>query len=123
MLGRPYEKGARGPDTFDCWGAVVEAARRMGASLPVWSTADWDAPGQYARFEAERAKHVWSPIKEHGLQQGDVGIARRETGACHACIYVGGGMVLHSERRAGVVIEQITSFKAIYKRVTWARHG
>jgi hypothetical protein len=34
LIGKPYKTGARGPDAFDCWGLVIEAARRAGIELP-----------------------------------------------------------------------------------------
>ncbi|MBP5359381.1 MAG: C40 family peptidase [Treponema sp.] len=33
MLGKPYSDGGRGPDSYDCYGVVLEGARRMGAEL------------------------------------------------------------------------------------------
>lgn len=34
LLGKPFAWHARGPDAYDCWGLVVEAARRAGLYLP-----------------------------------------------------------------------------------------
>lgn len=34
LIGKPYKEGARGPANFDCWGLVLEVARRAGIELP-----------------------------------------------------------------------------------------
>ena len=34
LLNKPYELGARGPDSYDCWGLVMTVYKRMGIDLP-----------------------------------------------------------------------------------------
>lgn len=34
LIGVPFEYGGRGPDTFDCYGLVMEIHRRKGIELP-----------------------------------------------------------------------------------------
>ena len=33
LVGKPYGAGGRGPDFYDCYGLVIEAARRSGKPL------------------------------------------------------------------------------------------
>ena len=33
LLGKPYTDGGRGPDSYDCYGVVLEVAHRMGVEL------------------------------------------------------------------------------------------
>lgn len=40
LLGVPFERGARGPDSFDCYGLAIEMFRRMGIEVP-----DFESPG------------------------------------------------------------------------------
>ena len=34
LIGKPYEGGGRGPDSYDCYGLVVEVESRMGRRVP-----------------------------------------------------------------------------------------
>jgi len=34
LIGKPYKEGSRGPADFDCWGLVLEVAKRAGVKLP-----------------------------------------------------------------------------------------
>lgn len=38
LLGKDFEYGGRGPDTFDCFGIVKELARRTGVDLPEYGS-------------------------------------------------------------------------------------
>lgn len=40
LIGVPFEYGGRGPDRFDCYGLVMECARREGVSLPDFGFAN-----------------------------------------------------------------------------------
>jgi len=39
LIGRSFQRGAKGPDYFDCWGVAQEIARRRGFIIP-----DEDSP-------------------------------------------------------------------------------
>lgn len=34
LIGVPFAYGGRGPDSFDCYGLIMECARRAGKNLP-----------------------------------------------------------------------------------------
>jgi cell wall-associated NlpC family hydrolase len=34
LIGKPYSRGGRGPNAFDCWGLIMEVAKRAGIELP-----------------------------------------------------------------------------------------
>jgi cell wall-associated NlpC family hydrolase len=40
LLGAPFERGARGPKSFDCYGLAIEMFRRIGVTIP-----DFESPG------------------------------------------------------------------------------
>lgn len=42
QVGKPYERGTAGPDTYDCSGLVLAAYRSIGVELPHWSVAQAD---------------------------------------------------------------------------------
>jgi cell wall-associated NlpC family hydrolase len=45
-MGVPFERGARGPDAYDCYGLVRELYRRAGVELP-----DFESPGTVEEIE------------------------------------------------------------------------
>lgn len=38
LLGKGFEYGGRGPDTYDCYGLAREVSRRAGIELPEWES-------------------------------------------------------------------------------------
>jgi cell wall-associated NlpC family hydrolase len=40
LLGKPFERGARGPNSYDCYGLAIEMFRRAGIVVP-----DFTSPG------------------------------------------------------------------------------
>ncbi|WP_066953833.1 C40 family peptidase [Streptomyces lushanensis] len=81
QIGKPYEWGAEGPDTFDCSGLTQQAWARAGVSIPRTSQEQWD---QLPRIS----------LRE--LRPGDLVIYFPE--ATHVAIYLGGGMVIQAPR-------------------------
>ena len=43
LIGKPYRKGGRGPEDYDCAGLVVEVLRRRGIELAIPETPDAEA--------------------------------------------------------------------------------
>ncbi|WP_217239394.1 C40 family peptidase [Streptomyces sp. AC555_RSS877] len=81
QLGKPYEWGAEGPDSYDCSGLTSEAWGRAGAPVPRTSQEQW--------AELERI-----PLEE--LRPGDLVVYFRE--ATHVAMYLGDGMVVQAPR-------------------------
>jgi cell wall-associated NlpC family hydrolase len=61
LVGKPFEWNARGPDSFDCWGLVIEARRSLGLATP----AVWSAWGVDNDSEDAMAKSSCIVIDEH----------------------------------------------------------
>ncbi|SFJ50462.1 NlpC/P60 family protein [Sphingomonas sp. NFR04] len=59
LLGLPFERGARGPGTFDCYGLAKEMFRRNGVELP-----DFVSPGSLEEVESliDREKGRWRRV-------------------------------------------------------------
>ena len=34
LIGKPYKKNGRGPDSYDCYGICIEVCKRIGTKLP-----------------------------------------------------------------------------------------
>ncbi|MFE1959542.1 NlpC/P60 family protein [Streptomyces sp. NPDC059479] len=81
QIGKPYEWGAEGPETFDCSGLTQQAWARAGVNIPRTSQEQWDELPQVSLRE---------------LRPGDLVIYFPE--ATHVAIYLGGGMVIQAPR-------------------------
>ncbi|MGW4145493.1 NlpC/P60 family protein [Streptomyces albogriseolus] len=81
QLGKPYEWGAEGPETYDCSGLTSEAWRAAGAEVPRTSQEQW------ARLER---------IDLVDLRPGDLVVYFHD--ATHVALYLGDGMVVQAPR-------------------------
>lgn len=90
LLGRPYDYGADGPDTFDCSGLTRFAWREGGVVLPHSSRAQFDS-----------LPHV----PRDALEPGDLVFFGRPIH--HVGVYVGGGQMIHSPETGSTV--EVTS--------------
>ena len=117
LIGKPYRLGAKGPEAYDCWTLTVEAAKRFGVTVP-----EIDCTG-LARAEigaiADEKRH--NIAYEIDLpSDGDVLLSLR-LGHIGTVLH---GMVLHTHRKHGVLLERMESFRAMYKDAQayrWAR--
>jgi cell wall-associated NlpC family hydrolase len=85
QLGKPYEWGAAGPDSYDCSGLTMMAWRAAGVRL------DHYTGSQYAQ-----TTHI--PLSE--IQPGDLIFYN---GMEHVALYVGGGRIIHAPHSGDVV--------------------
>lgn len=95
LLGRPWEKDARGPQSFDCLGLFLEMQRRLGRPLRDYTVA----PGQLA---LAKASGDWERV-ERG-EFGDGVLLDAEDGL-HIGVVVAPGRMLHTRAGTGVVVE------------------
>jgi cell wall-associated NlpC family hydrolase len=87
QVGKPYQWGAAGPDSFDCSGLTMFAWAAAGVGLP------HNAGAQYA---------VTAHIPLSALQPGDLVFFFGDLS--HVGIYVGGGTMIHAPH-AGASVE------------------
>ncbi|PKH40285.1 C40 family peptidase, partial [Nocardioides alpinus] len=86
QLGKPYEYGAAGPDSWDCSGLTAAAWASGGKSLPHYSVAQYT---QSTRITASQ------------LVPGDLvfwGSSSSASSIYHVAIYIGGGQIIHAPR-------------------------
>jgi cell wall-associated NlpC family hydrolase len=81
QIGKPYEWGAEGPDTYDCSGLTSQAWGEAGIPIPRTSQEQW---AQLPRI----------PLSD--LRPGDLVIYHPE--ATHVALYLGEGMIVHAPR-------------------------
>jgi cell wall-associated NlpC family hydrolase len=83
QLGKPYQWGGTGPDSYDCSGLTMDAWARAGVQLAHWTGFQW-----------ESGPHV--PLNE--LQRGDLLFFATDTSdpstIHHVGIYIGNGMMV-----------------------------
>ena len=86
QLGKPYQWGAAGPDSFDCSGLTMWAWAAAGVSLPHYTGAQYSA-----------TTHI--PLSV--LQPGDPVFFYSDLS--HVGLYVGNGMMIHAPHTGDVV--------------------
>ncbi|WP_239382134.1 C40 family peptidase [Frankia sp. CIT1] len=92
QLGRPYEWGAQGPDSYDCSGLTQRAFATAGILIP--------------RVAADQAR-VGQAVRLAELLPGDLVFYAYDTAdpatIHHVAMYVGGGLVIHAPQTGDVV--------------------
>ncbi|GHA73718.1 NlpC/P60 family protein [Streptomyces termitum] len=81
QLGKPYEWGAEGPESYDCSGLTQRAWAAAGREIPRTSQEQW----------AELPR-----VPLAGLRPGDLVVYFPE--ATHVALYLGGGLVVQAPR-------------------------
>lgn len=102
LLGKEFAYGGRGPETFDCWGLVLDMYRRAGVMLPDHPSHD-DPAVQGPDIQAA-AETEWIPVAEP--QPMDVLLFQvLPRWVTHCGLYLGSGRFLHILRRTRVSVE------------------
>lgn len=111
LLGLPFADGGRGPDTFDCWGLVVEVYKRYGVQLPNYPIENYKASyvGDMIKKEFPKWKEVEQtyPIPSVVLIQMSY-----ESWANHVGVYIGNGLFIHAYKASGVTIARVKKWRA-----------
>ncbi|MGP4046355.1 NlpC/P60 family protein [Streptomyces sp. 2A115] len=81
QIGKAYEWGAEGPETFDCSGLTSQAWAAAGQGIPRTSQEQWK---QLDRIDVE------------SMRPGDLIIYNAD--ASHVAMYIGDGAIVHSPR-------------------------
>jgi cell wall-associated NlpC family hydrolase len=84
QLGKPYQWGAAGPDSFDCSGLTLQAWARGGKSLPHYSVAQFAQSTRVSMADARPGDLLfWS---SNGAPSG----------IHHVALYLGGGQFIEA---------------------------
>jgi cell wall-associated NlpC family hydrolase len=107
LLGKRFEYGGRGPDSFDCYGIAVELYRRAGLTLPDYTSTD-SPEGQGFGFAHGAENHF--DVVNGDLHPLDIilfqVVPRFIT---HCGVYVGHGRFVHIMQRTSVACEELAS--------------
>jgi len=96
LIGQPFERGARGPDAYDCWGLVLALRGFLGLPVPPdVATGALTRDQAHVLFAADRPAG-WRRVP---LCHGGILLAPC---AAHAGVHLA-GRVVHAQATAGVV--------------------
>ena len=128
LIGKPYRRGACGPDDFDCWGLVRYVFEHVhGIAMPVVNVgqADADTPDNVAAIKHAAAVSGWRPSGERepaehdivlmtGIEGRHVGVMVRANGAL---------LLLHCIERVGVCAQPLADLARVgfHGFVFWRR--
>jgi cell wall-associated NlpC family hydrolase len=103
QIGKPYQWGAAGPDSYDCSGLAMDAWAQAGIRLGHWTGWQWPS-----------GPHI--PISE--LRRGDLVFYATDTAdpntIHHVGIYIGGGMMVDAPYTGAFVrIDSIYGFAGL----------
>jgi len=73
QLGKPYEYGAAGPNSFDCSGLTMQAWAAAGAGLPHSAAGQWDdtARVSYSQLQPGDLVFFYQPVDHVGIYVGN----------------------------------------------------
>jgi len=86
LIGKPYQYGSTGPDTFDCSGLTAAAWAAAGVSLPHFTGDQWK---------------IGKSVAQADLRPGDLVFFYSDVH--HVGLYVGGGWMVHAPQTGDFV--------------------
>ena len=111
LVGKPYEAGSYGPDSFNCWGLLYYAQRNyFGVKMPKAPIGDADKCR--LMFESRIQSGQWSETAQP--KHGDGALMRGGTDP-HVGIYLefDGGGILHSMEGVGVIFTTLDQLRTL----------
>lgn len=122
-VGLPYEPGARGPDTFDCWGLVcLVYEREYDIQLPVLPGIQ-TLPETCKEINRQSKQQEWEPIQSP--EEGCVVLLGQRRVPHHVGVFIAadGGKLLHSLAGSGTVAEPMRNLRIKgYRIASYLRH-
>ena len=119
LLGKPYKAHARGPDSFDCYGLVIEVEKRLGHTMPDLYTKlaqsdTWEVDPHNIDF----AKEMTGMEKTKTPSFGDVVVFFNKGRIFHTGVYLKNDDVIHCNKM-GVHIVKIYDFDKKWEVYKW----
>lgn len=107
LVGKPFAKMGRGPDQYDCWGVVIEVARRVGKTVPDYELYACDTYGENNRLYQE---HVGEYVRVYVPEPGDIVVWKRiSDGGLHFGAMVDGDRFLTTNPHTGVCVNRLSN--------------
>jgi cell wall-associated NlpC family hydrolase len=99
LIGKPFENGGRGPDTFDCYGLVREIHHRLGVEMPNLYVNCFDIEKVNDEYQLQ-SKHL-IPL-EKPEEYCIIAIRNNSPVVNHFGIYLGKHEFIHAIQEVGV---------------------
>ena len=123
-MGRPYEIGARGPDSFDCWGLLVEVYRaQFGIDLPNLNGITASAALTISREIDLQSREEWEEV-ERPFDGAAVAMSQRKA-FHHVGVFViaDSPRILHAMEGDRVILETVRSLRSRgFRRISYFRN-
>lgn len=113
LIGLPWIAGARGPESYDCWGLFLAVQRdHFGRDLPGIPVDALDLRAVLDAFNAHPERQRWQTVSQQ--EEGDAVLMRQSRYPVHIGVWlnIDGGGVLHAVRHAGVVFQTLAALDA-----------
>lgn len=121
LIGVPFAYGGRGPDTYDCYGLLMELHRRQGLVIPNYqssSNTSIASESMKASIEQKVWLELWKKTETRAapetadLRTGRVLLLNIKGLPCHVGMVIGPDRFVHTwEGVGGVLTERITLWK------------
>lgn len=112
LLGKPWKRGAHGPDAYDCWGLVWEVQRRYGVGLPMVEDPPNTLMGVAKLFRDTNIRDLLTEV-DHPVD-GCIVEMSHSSRPYHVGVYldVDRGGIIHSIGKLGVQFDRMPNLKA-----------
>ena len=123
-VGLPFAELGRGPDAYDCWALLALVYREcFGLALPSYDDR-YDTTADGAELAGIIAGEIgpWREIAPGAERTGDGVLMTLGGHARHVGIVAGDGLVLHTERGTGSIIQSYHSARLARRVRGFFRH-
>lgn len=103
LLGKPFARGARGPESYDCLGLALEIARRLGYRFPDYVS---DEATLHAELGAGGCSLADCP-RIAAPEPGCVALLRMSADQHHLAFLTDRYRMIHTTQTTGCVLERI----------------
>ncbi len=117
LIGKPYKIGERGPASFDCYGLARHIQNELaGVSMPDVAFAEPTTRAQAEAMLSHPERQAWEEIPEAEARELDLvlmgNVQKRDFHLGTYIVPVTTGAVIHIDKSAGVVVDDIPALKA-----------
>ncbi|MCB5173639.1 NlpC/P60 family protein [Microvirga lenta] len=118
LIGKPYQIGARGPAAYDCYGLARHIQNELaGVSMPDIGPVEPTTRAQAEAMLSHPERQAWEEVPESEAQDLDLvlmgNVAKRDFHLGTFVRMTTTGAVIHIDKAAGVVVDDIPALRAI----------
>lgn len=120
-LNKPWQVGCDGPDSFDCWGLLVDIYKKhLYKELPRFSDLNKLNRLDVAKKIGEEIQSQWE-LLEQPIHLSAVGMSHLPNKVFHVGCFldIDGGYVIHTRKDYGCMIEPLPKINFNFKYVSF----